>query len=251
MKKLVLQFSSILTIAIFLNSCGSVEKPQQYSIEQFMDVISVNGGSFSIDESKLLVNSNESGIFNAIEIDISSGEQKSLTTSETNSVFSRSYFPNDNRFVFASDRGGNEITHLYVQNPGGKIIDLISDSTAKAEFVGWSFDKQKLYYTSNSRDKRYFDLYKISVESLKSESEVVSPQEIFKNEKGFNISSISRDEKYIALTESITTSNTNIYLLESTSGEIKLITPHQGDIQYSPQYFSTDGSRIILFDRRQ
>ena len=53
------------------------------------------------DESKLLINSNESGIYNAYEIDIESGEKKALTNSTEESYFGQSYFPDDDRFVFS------------------------------------------------------------------------------------------------------------------------------------------------------
>ena len=58
--------------AILLFSCASNDKKEevprdvkQYSIEQFYKSTQVGGGSISSDDSKLLVSSNESGIYNA------------------------------------------------------------------------------------------------------------------------------------------------------------------------------------------
>ena len=93
--------------------------PKKYTITQFMDIVPIAGGAFSPDESKLLINTRETGIFNAYEIDLKSGEKKQLTNSTDNAIFGQSYFPADDRIFFTSDKGGNEITHIYVRNTNG------------------------------------------------------------------------------------------------------------------------------------
>lgn len=239
--------NSILFLAVVaLVSCGkpSEQKPPQYTMAQFMDIVQINGGAFSPDETKIMINSKETGIFNAVEIDIATGAQKALTASTDNAVFSQSYFPNDNRFVYTSDKGGNEINHLFVKSPDGAIQDLISDSTAKASFGGWSYDKKKMYYTSNGRDKQYFDMYRVDVSEGK-EGQVYPSTQVYKNEKGLDVAAISNDDRYLALTESITTNNSNMYLLDTQSGKVKLISEHSGDVQFNPQYFSLDGKQLI------
>ena len=211
---------------------------------QFMDIVQINGGSFSADDSKILINSKSTGIFNAVEIDIKTGEQKPVTSSTDNAIFAQGYFPADNRFIYTSDKGGNEIDHIFIKNPDGSVIDLISDSTAKADFGGWSVDRKKLYYQSNGRDKRYFDLYRVDV-SQQKEGQVYPTTQVYKNEKGLNVSGISADDRYIALSESITTNNSNMYLLDTQSGKLKLLSDHTGDIQFSPQYFTLDGKQLV------
>jgi dipeptidyl aminopeptidase/acylaminoacyl peptidase len=241
MKKFILP---ILTVALFGCVKQEVKKPKQYSMTQLMDIVQINGGSFSPDESKIMINSKATGIYNAVEIDINTGEQKALTNSTDNAIFSESYFPTDNRIVYTSDKGGNEINHLYVKNLDGSIVDLISDSTSKAGFAGWSFDQKKMYYVSNSRDKNFFDLYRIDISTAK-EGQVYPSTSVYKNVKGLNVSAISNDDRYITLSETITTANSNMYLLDTQSGNLKLLSKHEGDIQYSPQYFSPDGKQLI------
>ena len=233
--------------AVMLLQCSkqSEEKPpKQYSIAQFMDIVQITGGAFSPDESKILISSKATGIFNAVEIDIKTGEQKALTSSTNDAVFVNSYFPKDNRMLYSSDKGGNEITHLYVRNEDGAILDLIQDSTAKAQFSGWSYDQKLLYYTSNSRDKRFFDLYKVQL-GMAQEGNVYPSTLLYKNDKGLNPSAISNDDRYVALQESITTNNSNMYLLDTQTGTTKLLSEHTGDAQYDPQYFSMDGKKLF------
>jgi dipeptidyl aminopeptidase/acylaminoacyl peptidase len=235
----------VLALAVLFGcTAQEVKKPTQYSMAQFMDIVQINGGAFSPDESKIMINSKATGIFNAVEIDINTGEQKALTNSADDAISSESYFPADNRIVYSSDKGGDEIDHLFVRNPDGSIVDLISDAKAKAAFTGWSFDRKKMYYTANSRDKKFFDLYRLDISSAK-EGQIYPSTSVYKNEKGLDVSAISNDDRYIALTESITTGNSNMYLLDTQSKNLKLLSKHDGDIQYNPQYFSLDGNELI------
>ena len=67
-------FILIITL-LFITSCNQNYVPKKYSINQFYQNNRTGGGAFSDDETKLLVSSDESGIFNVYEIDIASGEK--------------------------------------------------------------------------------------------------------------------------------------------------------------------------------
>lgn len=210
-----------------------------------MDVVPINGGAFSPDETKILINSRATGIFNAVEIDIKTGEQKALTHSTDNAIFSYSYFPKDNRLLYGSDKGGNEITHIFVRATDGAVTDLIQDTTAKAQFDRWSHDQKLMYYSHNGRDKRFFDLFKVQLEGGQKEGRIYPSTLVYKNEKGLSPDAISNDDRYLALTENITTNNSNMYLHDTQTGKTKLLSEHTGDVQYNPQYFSLDGKKLF------
>lgn len=223
----------------------AIAKPAQYTIEQFMDIENINGGAFSPDESKIMINSQSTGIYNAYEIDIASGERTQLTNSDDNAIFARSYMPDNSGFIYTGDKGGNEITHIYLKQADGDVIDLIPDSTAKASFYGWNNEKTIMYYGSNQRDPSYFDLYKVDMQSSSTEEGTFATTMLYENTKGLNPSAISNDSRYIVLSETITTNNSNMYLYDSETGESKLISEHEGDAQYSAQYFSLDDKKLI------
>jgi len=241
-KSLSILFASL---AVFtFSTCDSPkEQVSRYSIQQFMDITQITGCSFSPDNSTIIINSKESGIFNIQAIDIKSGNHTPLTASTDNAIMGLSYFPGDKRIVYTSDQGGNEINHLFVRNPDGSTVDLIQDSTAKATFLGWSYNRTMIYYVSNSRDKKFFDLYRAQIPV--GENPVYASTSVYKNEKGLNPDAISNDDRYIALSESITTNNSNMYLLDTQTGKNKLLSAHEGDVQYSPQYFSLDGKKLF------
>ena len=106
--------NKFLIFLILLIGCSNNHK--EYTIEEFMDITSFGGSSFSYDEKSVLIRSNESGINNAFEIDLSTLKSQQLTFSDSNSISPISYFPNDKRFLFRSDQGGNEIWHIYLFN---------------------------------------------------------------------------------------------------------------------------------------
>src|SRR5688572_2262732 len=123
----VMQFrrAALIAAAVALVVSGvsaqSTKRPQkQYSIEQFMNTVSVAGSSFSPDESRILFSSNKTGIWNAYTIPVTGGDWTPMTASTADSTFGVAYFPNDERILFTRDQGGNELNHLYVRTPDGQ-----------------------------------------------------------------------------------------------------------------------------------
>ena len=149
----------LLFIYIIIVSCTQTYTPTKYSIEQFSKSNRVGGGSFSYDETKLLISSDESEIFNVYEIDIVSGEKKQITFSEQESFFAIDYLPGTNQILYSADKGGNELNHIYLINEDSTITDLTPGENEKANFSGWSKDKKSMYFTSNKRNPQFFDFY--------------------------------------------------------------------------------------------
>lgn len=235
---------------VFFSCSTSVEEgenpPIQYSIEQFMNITQISGGSFSSDESKILFSSKKTGIYNAFSVSIIGGEPEQLTNSEDDYARVISYFPNDDRFLFTSDKGGNEINHIFLRNTDGTTIDLISDENAKANFQGWSHDDQSCYISTNARDPKYFDLYEVDITKTIEdvEGEYFAKTMVFQN-SGYGIGPMSPDKNYMALTKPITTDNGELYIYDRTSSETKLISEHQGNATYNPAYFSLDSKTLF------
>lgn len=232
-------FCLIFIVSLLLVSCQKSETPQiqQYTIEQFMDTVSIGGSSFSSDEQTILFSSNQTGIYNAYILPIQGGEPTPLTNSTEDAIFALSFFPQDNRILYSSDKGGNEITHIYLRDEDGTVQDLTPDEKAKAGFYGWSFDEKSFYFSSNKRDQRFMDIYEMAIETF-------TPQMVYQNDEGYELGSISRDKRYFAFIKPITTSNSDIFLYDRQTKEMKHLSPHEGDINYSPQTFSQDSKSL-------
>ena len=222
-----------LSIVLFLIalSCEKKEDLSQnkrYTIEQFMNTTQVFGGDFSADEKTILMTSKASGVLNAYSIDLETGKQTQLTNSSENAIIARSYFPTDNRIIYTSDEGGNELTQIYIKNWEGSVIDLTPDS-AKASYYGWNHNNTAIYWASNKRNPKYFDLYRTEVIGASVAEGGFQTDNIYMNDNGFTPSIVSDNERYIALSERVTTSDANIHLLDTQTGEVSLITPHEGN----------------------
>jgi dipeptidyl aminopeptidase/acylaminoacyl peptidase len=210
-----------------------------YTIEQFMNTTSIGGSDFSPDNSKILYSSNQTGVYNAFEVPVTGGEPRQLTNSTDNSVFTISYFPKDERILYSSDKGGNEITHLYVRQPDGSSKDLTPEEKAKATFMDWSHDQNSLFFLSNKRDPKYFDLYEMDVQTL-------TPKLVMQNDQGLEVATVSRDKRYVALEKSINTNSSDMYLYNTQTKELKKLTDPREDIQYSPQTFTPDNQKLYF-----
>ena len=212
---------------------------KEYSIEQFLKTTSYSGSSFSPDNSKVLISSDETGVFNAYEITIADGNKKQLTDSTTDSVFAIGYFPHDERFLYTADQGGNELNHVYVRLADGQTKDLTPGDKLKARFAGWAHDDESFYVQTNERDPKYFDVYEYQADDY-------SRKMIFKNEDGYFPAGISRDGKKLALSKVDTRDNSDIYLCDLESGDVKCITEHEGDINHQPSSFTPDSKQLMF-----
>ena len=182
----------------------TVKNLKEYSINQFMDNESVNGGSFSSDKSKLLVTSNRTGVYNMYTVSTKTGEFIPESKSDTSSVFAISYFPNDDRILFRMDDNGNELNHIYVKN-ATKITDLTPYEGANSSFYGWAKNNESFFFGSNKRDNRFFDIYEMNISTFE-------PTLIFENLEGYNFNGISNNKKYLALSKTINTSDSDLFI---------------------------------------
>jgi dipeptidyl aminopeptidase/acylaminoacyl peptidase len=213
--------------------------PRQYTIEQFMATTSMAGASFSADESRVLFHSNETGIFNAYTLPVSGGKPEPLTRSTTESTYSVSFFPDDDRILYRRDTGGDENTHVYVRQLDGSERDLTPGTKLKATFFGWRPDGTAFFLLTNERDPKFFDLYRYDARTYERTL-------VYKNEKPHEISAISRDEKWIALDKSNTTLDGEIYLYDVAKSELRHITPHQGSVAFTSATFNPASTKLFL-----
>jgi dipeptidyl aminopeptidase/acylaminoacyl peptidase len=213
--------------------------PKRYTIEQFMATTSITGASFSRDEKQILFSSNESGIFNAYTIPVAGGKPVAMTKSTTDSTYAVGFFYNDDRILFTRDSGGNENNHLFVRELDGAERDLTPGDKLKASFAGWRPDGNAFYVTTNERDPRFFDLYRYDARTY-------ARTMLYKNESGMNVSTISRDEQWLALQKTTTTSDSDIYLFNLATGESKHITPHTTPASFGAATFDPQSKRLFF-----
>jgi len=225
---------------ILLVSCSEKKTriPKQLTIEQLYNNLSVSAAGFNSDETKILVDNNSTGIFNVYELNIADTSFKPLTRSKTDSYFSMDYLPGTSKFIYSADQGGNENSHLYLMKQGDTVAkDLTPWPGSANSFYGWSDDKKSMYVSSNQRNPRFFDIWKLDTATWK-------PTMLYQNNEGLDFAGISKSERYIALTKSITTDKNELYLFDRTSKTMKRLS-NDNEATWYPTGFEKNDS--ILF----
>lgn len=216
-------------------------KVPQFDAAAFYETVSYVGASFSADESRLLLSSDASGVFNVYAIPVTGGKPEQLTHSTTNATFAGGWFPADDRFLYTADEGGNELNHVYVHELDGSSRDLTPGKYVKAAALGWLDDKSWFYVQTNEREPQHFDLYRYRTDGYKREM-------VFRNDTGWMLAGVSRDGRWVALGKVNTNADTDIYLWDSHKPDADPVnaTPHKGAVQHTMLSFSPD-SRLLYY----
>lgn len=231
-----------LTCLSFLMVCINVSckketesrMPQQYTIEQLYDNVDIYGADFNQDETKILIGTNKSGIYNVGEMTISDTSLSMLTNSINDAFYAEKYVVGTDQFIYSADKGGDENSHLYVKSVNDTLVkDITPWPNSANTFLGWSNDKKSIYVSSNKRDVKYFDLMKIEVGSW-------TPTMIYQNDEGYEVSLISASERYVSLSKSVTTDKNELYMYDTTSKTNKKISNDSESTWYSMAFEKND-----------
>lgn len=180
---------------------------KQYDAETFFDTTSIRGSSFSPKGDKILVSSDESGIYSLYAVDVKTAKKTRLTDFQ-DSTYAVRYFPNDERVIFTKDSGGNERFHVYVREVDGSVKDLTPGEETRARFAGFTEDGSHFYITSNQRDAKFMDLYRVDAKSYE-----VTP--VYQNKMGLDVGAISPDGRFIALSKNNSNKDSDVFILDT------------------------------------
>jgi dipeptidyl aminopeptidase/acylaminoacyl peptidase len=222
----LLPIAAAACICSCTNNKDTARKVNQYTADQFFDNRSISGAAFNKDESAILVQSNGTGIFNLYELRIADTTLKPLTHSTKESFFAVDYVPGTSAYIYSADQGGNENNHLYLQRPGDTSAkDLTPWPNSQNSYLAWSLDKKILYFTSNHRDPRTFDVWKADTADWK-------PQLVYRNDSAFQPGIISPSGHFLALTKLITTDKSELYLYDIQKHSLRRIS-RDGDATWN------------------
>lgn len=240
-----LTFILIFTLMACGGNQASMEQHKTYSAQQFFTTTDFRVGSsskniFSKINGDMIITSNETGVFNAYRVDVSSGARTPLTNSTDQGIYAISWFPNDDRFLFQQDGNGDELTHIYLSNKDKSIIDLTPGDNVKAGFAGWSADQKSFYVFTNERDSSAFDMYSYDANDYNREL-------LYKNEEGLELADISDDGRWLVYVKNNSNADSDLYIVDLKASNPKLdhITAHQGNIEYASLGFSPDNKELI------
>jgi dipeptidyl aminopeptidase/acylaminoacyl peptidase len=228
-------------LILIITSCKNSEKsqearmPEQYALEDLYNTKSIWATGFNNNETKILINSNTTGIYNAYELTVSDTSTIALTKSTKESIFASTYLPGSSKFIYSSDEGGNENAHLYLMNSkDASPKDITPWANSTNSLFGLSQDKKSIYLTSNKRNIKYFDL-------LKLDTITWQPTVLYQTDSDLSPSLISKSERYIVLNKSITTDKNEMYLYDRKTKVSKRLS-NDKEASWNPMAFERNDS---------
>ncbi len=210
-------------------------------LAQYLDTRRLFGTSFSSNDALVAYASDEGGRPDVWVQPMAGGAATQLTHVQ-GFLGPFGFSPKADLLLFTADTGGDEFTHLYLTDSRGTPArDLTANLPAKrrAELVDWARDGKTFLFLSSLRDERFLDLYEYDVAHK-------TARRLWEASGAIAFGVASWDHRHFALQETISDVNTNLYVLDRGSKKPRLVTPHSGDIFYSPADFSRDG-RTLYF----
>ncbi|GER04200.1 hypothetical protein JCM17846_18820 [Iodidimonas nitroreducens] len=210
------------------------------------------GHAFSPDGSRILVNSDRSGVFKAYALGPEAEQFESFGGDALNSLYGVSWFPAGPRILLTGDRGGNKHNSVFVREPDGSLIDLtppgdyeVAGQESGLRFLGWRNDGTAFYLTSTERDPEVADLYVYDATSYERKMLFKNSRELPFPTRGFKL---SPDGRWLSLDFHHTRYDFDLYLvdLESADREPRLILTSEGrEVIHTGYGFTPDSQKLI------
>lgn len=194
--------------------------------------------SFSPDGKQIAFVSNLNGIPQIWTVSTNGG-WPNLVTALEDQIGSVSWSPDGSMLAFSLAPGGGMNQQIYIVKPDGTELRRLTDGGQENNWLGnWTYDGKILTLASNRRSAAAMDAYLVDIASGRLK--------LISENKGIGFfSDISRDGKYAILFRMISRGDNNLFVVNLSKGEEKLLTPHEGSGNFFGK-FSPDGKTIYL-----
>ena len=225
---------------------SSITSPEnvskKYRVAQFFAIRAITDFSISPDGKTIAYITNTNGMPNIWTIPVEGGWANQVTL-EDNAVFSIGYNPKKNEILFLSDNQGDENHQLYtVSDKGGETFNLTpSHAGSQISFCGFNKNGNKILFSSNKRDKRYFDTYCVELKTGAEEC-------LFSSDDPFPYTAVawSGNEKYILYQKFYSNSNHDLFLYNVAEKKFLNFTEHNGSMKNTHGTFNKKGDTVYF-----
>lgn len=216
-------------------------RKQAYSFSRFLNVRAAHTPTPSPDGARVAFLCDITGVPQVWSVPIDGGWPDQLTYFSER-VSTIEYSPTGKHLLFGMDVGGNERQGLYSLAPGGTEPEpLETEPDVIHTWGAWSPEGARIAYTSNARDRRYFDVY---VRPLDGESRMVLQQD------GTNaVVAWSPDGLRLLISRAESNLDNDLYLLDLETGEARLLTEHEGEALHGSAHFAGSDSLLLVTNR--
>lgn len=199
---------------------------KRYSFDRYLNIRTAHGPSFSPDAQQVSFLSDITGVpevwITPADVQATHSFWPDQLTFRGERVASATFSPQQNVLLVAGDLGGNEREQLYLLLADGSEFTAL---TAKPDvmhlFGGWSPDGTRITYSSNERDARYFDVYERNIKNGQT-------HRLLQDDSTNYARCYSPDGKYVLVARQETNTRNQLFLVDTTSGEARNLTPDTG-----------------------
>ncbi|HEV7701313.1 MAG TPA: S9 family peptidase [Pyrinomonadaceae bacterium] len=227
---------SVLFVCVVLFVLDISGQPSGYSIQEYLNIKSASGPTFSTDGKSIAYLSNTTGTMQVWSIALPYGTPHQLTNYDDNVGFVR-WLGDGSGLVFGKAKGGDENTQFFWMKPDGSGVKALTDEPkVRHNFSFVTDDGKTIAYSSNKRDPQFFDIYKMD---LASGEETL----LYKQDGSNSIAAMNGAQSKIIVNRDGTelSLDNNLYLVDVATGGETLLTPHTGSSQFGDANFVADG----------
>jgi dipeptidyl aminopeptidase/acylaminoacyl peptidase len=214
-----------------------------YGIERYLNVRSAYGASMGPD-GELAFLLNTTGVPQVWTLG-GPGEWPTQRTFFEERVTFVSHSPERPELVFGMDEGGDERAQLFGLDPDGTITALTDRPDAKHRWGGWSHDGERFAFAANRRDEAVFDVYTQGRAETGEDAELAHEGDGWLTVGGFSL-----DDDRLLVSESHSSFDQNLHILDLDSGAMTHLTPHEGDVRFRSAAWGPDGDALYLVTDR-
>ncbi len=171
------------------------------------------------------------------------GERRQMTF-YPDRVGGAQFEPKGRYFVFTKDIGGGEWFQFYKQDVENGDVTLLTDGKSRNTDLVFAHDDSRIAYASTRRDGKDTDLWTMDTADPKTDHLLLQVEG-----GGWAPADWSHDGKHLLLMEEISINRSNVWLVDSASGEKKQLTAPQSpenEVNYAQPHFSHDGHGVYM-----
>src|SRR5712692_2126374 len=226
-----------------INSKPDARVEKTLSIEKLYMTRQVSGSTWSPDGRTVAFVSNLSGRNNIWLVPSESGWPMQLTVSDQRQS-SPTWSPDGKWIAYMSDYDGDEQWDIFLVSPKtGQVVNLTNTREIAEESPAWSPDGRYLAYVVKPKTSSVFEI-DVDDTVLREVKHLTTGTA----KDRMNVAPIwSAEGKFIVYTQEQTRwTDSKVFLVEVTSAQSTLLTPHEGERTYSANDVSPDGKNVLI-----
>ena len=219
-----------------MDAVGRSAESIRRSLTRHLSVRSSYSPAFSSDDRTLVYISDTTGVPQVWSLGLPDGAPQQLTYYEDRIGFVSTAKKSDS-FVFGKDRGGNERFQLYHVQGGDRLRQLTDEADVIHSFGGWSPEEDSILYSSNSRNRAFFDVYAMDLTSAESRA-------VHKSDHTNYGMDWSPDGGSLLMERVHAPFNQDLFLIRTEDPDPVCLTDHEGDAAFGQPQFAPDGKKV-------